>query len=64
MSAAISRREFLKNSLSLAGAVTIGQAVDLSKYRASSLARVDLPSAAAAIGKDENTPGRDFESRS
>jgi len=56
MSASISRRQFLKSSLSLAGAVSIGRVVDLSQLTKSAYSADTLPLAVAAQGLDQHTP--------
>jgi hypothetical protein len=56
MSVPISRREFLKSSLGLAGAVSIGRVVDLSKFPHTELLEDNLPDAVVSQGQDQHTP--------
>lgn len=56
MPAFISRRQFLKSSLSLAGAVSIGRMVDLGSLSTPKLEWDDFPEAVVSQGTDGNTP--------
>lgn len=56
MSEPISRREFLKGSLGLAGAVSLGQMVDLSKFPQTALLDDSLPNTVVSQGLDTHTP--------
>jgi hypothetical protein len=52
----LSRRQFLKGSLNLLGAVSLGRVVDLSNLPLKGNSADNLPVAAAALGTDQNTP--------
>lgn len=52
----ISRRQFLKGSLSFAGVVSIGRMVDLSPLPGSYQAAENLPQAVVSQGLDQHTP--------
>ncbi|HEX7556163.1 MAG TPA: DUF362 domain-containing protein [Leptolinea sp.] len=56
MPLSISRRQFIKRSLSLMGAVSLGRAVDLSSLLPHKLSAEDFPQAVVAQGTDQNTP--------
>jgi uncharacterized protein (DUF362 family) len=55
MSGILSRRDFLKSGLNLAGAVSIGRLVDLSQLPLPAPSQDVLPSAAAAIGTNDHS---------
>lgn len=55
MTGSLSRRDFLKSGLNLAGAVSIGRLVDLSQLPRSIASPEVLPSAAAAIGTNDHS---------
>lgn len=56
MPESISRRQFLKDSLRLAGAVSIGRVVDLGSISAQSLKKETFPEAVVSQGVDQDTP--------